>query len=79
MTETKTNRGDDDEKDAPDAKGAVEEDNRKIRTIKGNEVLGYDGSGREEHSGQNDPTKDTGLADNKTSRAPTNDEKKPKG
>lgn len=69
----------DDEKDAPDAKGAVEGDNRKIRTIQGDEVLGYDGSGREEHSGQNRPTKDTGLADNDPSRAPAKDDKKPKG
>lgn len=75
---TESNRDDDDEKDAPDAKGAVEGDNRKIRTIQGDEVLGYDGSGREEHSGQNSPNKDTGLANNEPPRTPK-DEKKPKG
>lgn len=33
-------------------KGAVEEQVQKIDAIVGEEALGYDGSGREEHSGQ---------------------------
>lgn len=49
--------------------GATEEQNEKIDAIVGDEVLGYDGSGRGEHSGQKSrPTKqrlaDT-LADNR--------------
>ncbi len=32
--------------------GATEEQTEKIDAIVGDEVLGYDGSGREEHSGQ---------------------------
>jgi hypothetical protein len=32
--------------------GAMEEQMQKIDAIVGDEVLGYDGSGREEHSGQ---------------------------
>ena len=51
-----------------DEKGATEEQVEKIRTIKGDEVLGYEGAGREEHSGENSPrTPDSptaGLADN---------------
>jgi hypothetical protein len=35
-----------------DEQGATEEQNEKIDAIAGDEVLGYDGSGREEHSGQ---------------------------
>ncbi len=60
---TKEFRGDD-EKDAPDAKGAVEDDVEKIRAIKGDEVLGYEGAGREEHSGEEASTGESGLADN---------------
>ncbi len=52
-----------------DEKGATEADMQKIRTIKGDEALGYEGAGREEHSGENAPKADsklTGdLADNK--------------
>jgi hypothetical protein len=66
---TKTYR-EDDEKGGPDAKGAVEEDVQRIQTIKGDEVLGNDQAGREEHSGQNAPTRDAGLADNQPSRVP---------
>ncbi|HUP63956.1 MAG TPA: hypothetical protein VM557_01575 [Thermoanaerobaculia bacterium] len=71
---TKVYRGDD-ESGAPDSKGAVEEDNQKTTLIKGDEVLGYDGAGREEHSGQNSPTSDSGLADNEPERVINNDEK----
>lgn len=73
---TKTYR-EDDEKGGPDAKGAVEEDVQRIQTIKGDEVLGSDQAGREEHSGQNAPTRDAGLADNAPSQMPA-DRKKPK-
>ena len=53
--------------------GAKEEQNEKIDAIVGDEVLGYDGSGRGEHSGQDntagEPVKKPGredeLADNR--------------
>ena len=53
-----------------DEKGATEAQIEKIQTIKGDEVLGYEGAGREEHSGENSPRKKSGkltddLADNK--------------
>jgi len=54
---------------ANDEKGAIETQVEKIDTIVGSEVLGYEGAGREEHSGENAPTppKDLNdeLADNK--------------
>ena len=46
--------------------GAVEEQMQKIDAIVGDEVLGYEGSGREEHSGQisaGDESRDDGLED----------------
>ncbi|MBV9497680.1 MAG: hypothetical protein JOZ54_25825 [Acidobacteria bacterium] len=55
MSETKVVR--DDDSGAPDAKGATEQDVERIREIHGSEVLGYQGEGREEHSGQS-TTKD---------------------
>ena len=61
----------------PDAKGATEEQNEKIDVIKGDEVLGYEGSGREEHSGQNKPRElDTpdDLADNQPADRPSRHE-----
>lgn len=36
---------------------STEEQMQKIDAIVGDEVLGYEGSGREEHSGQNEPQK----------------------
>jgi hypothetical protein len=49
--------------------GATEEQNVKIDAIVGDEVLGYDGSGRGEHSGQvSDPNEervDDALANNR--------------
>jgi hypothetical protein len=53
-----------------DEKGATEAEMEKIDTINGSEVLGYEGAGREEHSGENSPRKKSGkltddLADNK--------------
>jgi len=46
-----------DERATPDEdviyeQGAVEEQTQKINAIVGDEALGYEGSGREEHSGQ---------------------------
>lgn len=49
MDETKKVTND---SDGEDAKGAVEEDVQRIREIKGTDVLGYTGSAKEEHSGQ---------------------------
>ena len=68
---TKEYRGED-ETGSPDGKGAVESDVRRIETIKGNEVLGYDKVGREEHSGQNAPEPGSGLetADNDPAQRP---------
>ncbi len=46
--------------------GAMEEQMQKIDAIVGDEVLGYDGSSRGEHSGQTsapDPGSDEGLED----------------
>ena len=52
-----------------DEKGATEDDMQKIQVIRGAEVLGYEGAGREEHSGENSPTRPSDprdeLADNK--------------
>lgn len=57
-----------------DEKGATEAQMEKIDTIKGSEVLGYEGAGREEHSGENSPKKMTkltdDLADNKPEQLP---------
>jgi hypothetical protein len=39
-----------------DEKGATEDDMQKIDVIRGAEALGYEGAGREEHSGENSPT-----------------------
>jgi len=58
-----------------DEKGATEEENQKIDVIRGTEALGYEGSGREEHSGENSPRepKDltSELADNKPEQTPS--------
>ena len=48
---------------ANDEKGAVESQVQKIDTIVGSEVLGYEGAGREEHSGENSPTEPSDLKD----------------
>ena len=48
---------------ANDEKGATEAQVEKIEAIVGSEVLGYEGSGREEHSGENSPTKPKDLRD----------------
>ena len=53
-----------------DEKGATEDEVEKISVIRGSEALGYEGSGREEHSGENAPRRQSGdlrddLADNR--------------
>ena len=48
---------------ANDEKGAVESQVEKIKAIVGSEALGYEGAGREEHSGENSPTEPDGLED----------------
>ncbi len=52
-----------------DEKGATEAEVEKIDVIRGSEVLGYEGAGREEHSGENSPRESedlkSDLADNK--------------
>ncbi len=53
-----------------DEKGATEEDMEKIDTIKGSEVLGYEGAGREEHSGENSPRESTKLTDDLADNKP---------
>jgi hypothetical protein len=57
-----------------DEKGAVEDEVEKIRVIRGTEVLGYEGSGREEHSGENAPRQpadlESDLADNEPDQVP---------
>lgn len=44
-------------------KKSTEEQLEKIEVIRGSEVLGYEGAGREEHSGENSPSKSKGLKD----------------
>jgi hypothetical protein len=53
-----------------DKKRTTEDEVEKIDVIRGTEVLGYEGSGREEHSGENAPRRPSGdlrdeLADNR--------------
>lgn len=47
---------------------STEEQVDRTKAIRGSESLGYEGSGREEHSGENSPVKnpdlESGLADN---------------
>ena len=49
--------------DMNDEKGATEDEVEKIDVICGTEVLGYEGSGREEHSGENAPREPRDLRD----------------
>lgn len=42
---------------------STEEQIEKIEVIKGTEVLGYEGAGREEHSGENAPEPTDGMSD----------------
>jgi len=49
--------------DMNDEKGATEDEVEKIDVIRGSEALGYEGSGREEHSGENAPQEPGDLRD----------------
>ena len=54
------------EQDGIEEQGAMEEQMQKIDAIVGDEALGYEGSGREEHSGQSsagDERDEDGLED----------------
>ena len=42
---------------------STEEQVERIEVIKGSEVLGYQGAGREEHSGENSPRESGNLTD----------------
>jgi len=53
-----------------DEKGATEAEVEKIDTIKGSEVLGYEGAGREEHSGENSPRESSKLTDDLADNKP---------
>jgi hypothetical protein len=53
-----------------DEKGATEDQIEKISTIKGSEVLGYEGAGREEHSGENTPRQGGKLTDDLADNKP---------
>ena len=44
-------------------KKSTEEQLEKIEAIRGTEVLGYEGAGREEHSGENSPKTPKSLGD----------------
>ncbi len=55
---------------ANDEKGAIETEVEKIDTIVGKEVLGYEGAGREEHSGENSPTESDDLRDDLADNRP---------
>jgi hypothetical protein len=46
-----------------DEKGATEDEVEKIDVIRGSEALGYEGAGREEHSGENSPVPPRDLRD----------------
>jgi hypothetical protein len=49
---------------------STEEQVVRIDVIDGAEVLGYDGSGREEHSGENPPKPSDGLTDGLADNTP---------
>ena len=50
---------------------STEEQTEKITAIVGSEALGYQGSGREEHSGENTPEETGSLADDLADNAVT--------
>ena len=49
---------------------STEEQVEKIDVIKGSEVLGYEGAGREEHSGENSPRPPRDLTDELADNTP---------
>ena len=57
-------------KEPREEQGATEEQNQKIDAIVGDEALGYEGSGRGEHSGQNPPDEKDRLKDSLADNRP---------
>jgi hypothetical protein len=55
---------------ANDDKRATEDKNEKIDAIVGSESMGYEGAGREEHSGENTPTPIKDLRDDLADNRP---------
>jgi hypothetical protein len=55
---------------ANDEKGATEDEVQKISVIRGSEALGYEGAGREEHSGENSPEPADDLSDDLADNQP---------
>jgi len=53
-----------------DEKGATEDEVENIDVIRGAEALGYEGSGREEHSGENRPRQSNDLRDDLADNRP---------
>ena len=53
-----------------DEKGATEDEVETINVIRGSEALGYEGSGREEHSGENAPREPKDLCDDLADNGP---------
>ena len=51
-------------------KKSTEEQIEKIDVIKGSEALGYEGAGREEHSGENSPRPPRDLTDELADNTP---------
>jgi hypothetical protein len=49
---------------------STEEQIEKIEVVDGAEALGYEGSGREEHSGENAPRTSDGMKDDLADNAP---------
>lgn len=49
---------------------STEEQNEKITVIRGSEALGYEGAGREEHSGENSPDDSFSLTDDLADNSP---------
>jgi hypothetical protein len=60
-----------------DEKGATENQVEKIEVIRGTEVLGYEGSGREEHSGENPPRPAGDLRDDLADNRPEDGVRRP--
>jgi len=61
-----------------DEKGATEEDMETIDAIRGTEALGYEGSGREEHSGENAPREPRDLKDELANNQPADGVRAPR-
>jgi hypothetical protein len=49
---------------------STEEQNEKITVIKGTEALGYEGTGREEHSGETTEEEPSSLTDDLADNSP---------